>query len=155
MLAVSDPDMVVAGYAIGGLILAGLWRLFVWLRNQPVKPDPWGPEVKQQLQEAQEVCPRCSTPQPPDAWFCALCDNAVGPYHSFTPYVYQFSEGGVFRSGASGQRTSTLIAIGYLFLAIGKLGLIAPLYWLAFLTNQLRLRDEGLDRLKNAGDPPP
>jgi hypothetical protein len=154
MLAVSDPNMVVAGYAIGGLILAGLWRLYGLLFKKPVKPDPWGAEVERQLQAAQEVCPHCSTPQPPDAWFCARCDNPVGPYHSFTPYVYQFSDGGVFRNGASGHRTSVLVAIGYLLLSLGKLGLFGPFYWMAFMANQRRIRQEDLERLRNIEPPP-
>lgn len=149
MFATTDPDMIVAWYAIGGLVLVGLWRLFSWLWSLPVTPDPWDSEIEQRLQDAQEVCPHCATLQPPDAWFCARCDNPVGPYHSFTPYIYQFSTGEVFRDDGSGEiRANKLVAAGYVLLSISRLGLLAPLYWIAFARNQQRLKDERLQKVK-------
>ena len=67
MSAASDPNLIVGGCAIGGLGMAALWKLIVWVRDAPVKPDPWDAEVEQQLLAAAEACPRCSTPQPPNA----------------------------------------------------------------------------------------
>jgi len=147
MLAASDPNLIVASYGIAGLALVALWRLFAWLRSRPVRPDPWGAEIALQLENAQEVCPHCSTPQPPDAWFCAQCDNPVGPYHSFTPYVYQFSDGQICRADLSGQfRLSTLVIAGYLLLSI-RFGVLAPLYCLAFIA-RLRSVERELDNEK-------
>ena len=105
MIAASDPNMVIAGFAVGGLALAVFWRFIVWIREAPVRPDPWDAETEQKISEpdAQEVCPHCSTPQPPGAWFCAHCGRAVGPYNNLMPYVQVFSEGEVFRNGTSGR----------------------------------------------------
>jgi len=136
MIAASDPNLIVGGFAIGGLGLAALWKLIAWVRDAPVKPDPWDAGVEQQLLEAAEVCPRCSTPQPPNAWFCAHCGKAVGPYNNLMPYVQVFSEGEVFRNGASGQfRKRPLIMIGYFLLGFGMFSFLAPIYWFSLLLN--------------------
>jgi hypothetical protein len=42
MVAASDPNMIIGGFALGGLALAGLWRFVVWVREAPTTPDPWG-----------------------------------------------------------------------------------------------------------------
>ena len=78
MFAASDPNMIVAGFAIAGLAVGAFWRLIVWVRDAPVKPDPWDASVEQQLEDAPEACPHCSTPQAPNAWFCPHCGRAVG-----------------------------------------------------------------------------
>ena len=127
---------MVGGFAVGGLALAAFWRLIAWVRDAPVKPDPWDAEVEQQLSEAAEACPRCSTPQPPNAWFCAHCGKAVGTYNNLMPYVQVFSEGEVFRNGTSGQfRKRPLILIGYFLLGLGMFWFLAPIYWLSLLSN--------------------
>jgi len=65
MLAASDPDMLVAEYAIAGLILLGLWRLLVWLKARPIAPDPWESEAGAKSSETQDSCPHCRPQQPP------------------------------------------------------------------------------------------
>jgi len=127
MLAASDPNLIIGGFAVGGLGLAVLWRFIVWIRETPVRPDPWDAETEQKLSEpdAQEVCPHCSTPQPSDAWFCSHCGRAVGPYNNLMPYVQVFSEGEVFRNGTCDRlRNSLLIPVGYLLLSLPFLALI-------------------------------
>lgn len=142
MLAVSDPNMIVAGWGIAGLALAGLWQLLARLWRRPVSPDPWGADVERQLPEAQEVCPHCSTPQPPEAKFCAGCDRPVGPYHSFTPYVFQFSDGNAYHSDAAGHfHVRRLVVAGYLLLSV-SLGFLAPFYWLAWFVKLLSAEDD-------------
>ena len=136
MLATSDPNLMIGGMAIVGLALAALWKVVVWIRNAPVNPEPWDIEVEHQLQAAQEICPHCSTPQPPTAWFCEHCGRAVGPYNNLMPYVHVFSEGEVLRNGASGQfRRRPLILIGYFPLGFGMLSFLAPIYWFSLLWN--------------------
>ncbi len=155
MIAASDPNMVIAGFAVGGLVFAVFWRFIVWIRDAPVKPDPWDAEVEQKLSEpeAQEVCPHCFTEQPPAAWFCAHCGSAVGPYNNMMPYVQIFSEGEVFRNGTSNRlRNSPLILVGYFLLSLN----FAPLVifrpfdsWLLSLLILLALLSYWSSLLKN------
>ena len=113
-----DPNIIVGGLGIIALVVAAFWRLIVWVRNAPVKPDPWDTEVEKQIQEAQEICPRCSTPQSPTAWFCEHCGRAVGPYNNLMPYLQVFSEGEVLRNGTNDRmRKSPLIVIGYFLIS--------------------------------------
>jgi hypothetical protein len=136
MFATSDPNLLIGGMATGGLALAALWKLVTWIRDAPVRPDPWDGEVENQLQAAPEICPHCSTPQPPTAWFCEHCGRAVGPYNNLMPYLQVFSEGEVFRNGASGQfRRRPLILAGYFLLGFGMLSFLAPIYWFSLLLN--------------------
>jgi hypothetical protein len=138
MFAVSDPDLFVAQIAIGGLVLAGCWRVIVWVRNAPVRPDPWDAEFEQKMQDPDtpQTCHHCSTPQPPDAWFCSHCGRAVGPYNNLMPFVHVFSEGEVFRNGTSGQfRDRPLILAGYCLMSIGVFSFFAPIYWISMLLN--------------------
>ena len=141
MIAASDPNMIIAGFAVGGLALAMFWRFIVWIREAPVRPDPWDAETEQKISEseAREVCPHCSTPQPPDAWFCAHCGRAVGPYNNLMPYVQVFSEGEVFRNGTSGRfRNRPLILLGYFLMTLGTFPILAPIYLLSLLLNWKR-----------------
>ena len=143
MFAASDPDMIVAQIAIGGLVLAGLWRLVVWVRDAPTTPDPWDAEFEQKLQEpeTQEVCHHCSTPQPPGAWFCSHCGRAVGPYNNLMPYVQIFSEGEVFRNGVTCRfRNRRLIATGFFLMTLAINPLFAPIYLFVLLSHLKRSR---------------
>ena len=118
MLATSDPNLLIGSLAIGGLVLAALWKVVAWVRDAPVRPEPWDVEVEHQLQTAQEICPHCSTPQPPTAWFCEHCGRAVGPYNNLMPYVNVFSEGEVLRNGTHDHlRKSPLIVLGYFLIS--------------------------------------
>jgi fatty acid desaturase len=118
MLGAADPNLIVAGYGVAVLVLAAFWRFIVWVRNAPVRPDPWDAEVEHQLQEAPEACPHCSTPQSPTAWFCPQCGRAVGPYNNLMPYLQVFSEGEVLRNGTHDRlRKSPLIVIGYFLIS--------------------------------------
>ena len=100
MPGTGDPNQVVGGLGIGLLVLAGLWRLIVWVREAPQKPDPWDAGIERQLEEPEsvEICHRCFSPQPPNAWFCEHCGSAVGPYNNLMPYLNAFSEGEVLRT---------------------------------------------------------
>ena len=138
MFVASDPNLMVAGFATGGLVLAAFWRLIVWVREAPLKPDPWDTTVEQLIQkpETPEACPHCSTPQSPGAWFCPQCGRAVGPYNNLMPYVQVFSEGEVFRNGASGRfRRRPLILIGYFLISLGMFSVLAPIFWISLLWN--------------------
>jgi len=98
MFGAGDPNQMVAGLGVGFLLLAGLWRFIVWIREAPQKPDPWDAEVERKLAEpeAAEICHRCFHQQPPNAWFCEHCGSAVDPYNNMMPYVLVFSQGGKF-----------------------------------------------------------
>jgi len=135
MFAASDPDLLVAQIALGGLAAVFFWRLINWVRDAPTRSDPWDAATEQKLSdpEAVEVCHRCFTEQPDHAWFCRHCGGAVGPCNNLMPYVCIFSEGEVFRNGASGRvRRSPLTVAGYMLLSLASFGLFAPLFWLSF-----------------------
>jgi hypothetical protein len=141
MFAASNPDLFVAQMAIGGLVLAGGWRVIVWVRNAPIRPDPWDAEFEQKMQDPDtpQTCHHCSTPQPPGAWFCDHCGSAVGDYNNLMPFVHVFSEGEVFRNGTSGQfRNRPLILVGYCLMSIGVFSFFAPIYWISMLLNSNR-----------------
>lgn len=136
MFAVMDPNLAVGIYAVIGMAGFLFWRLIVWVRDAPVKPDPWDAEVAQQLPEAQETCPNCSTPQSPTAWFCPHCGRAVGPYNNMMPFVQIFSEGEVFRNGTSGRfRNRRMVLIGYILISLGMFSVFAPIFWISLLRN--------------------
>ena len=141
MFGSSDPYQVIGGFGLAFLFIAGLWRLIVWVREAPVRPDPWDAEVEQKLSEPEtaEVCPHCSTPQPLTAWFCQNCGKAVGPYNNLMPFVNVFSEGEVLRNGTSGRfRNRPLVLIGYILITLGINPFFAPIYWFFLLTNLKR-----------------
>jgi ribosomal protein L40E len=141
MIAASDPYQVVGGFGLVFLFLAGLWQLIVWVREAPVKPDPWNAEVEQKLSEPEtaEVCSHCLTEQPPTAWFCRHCGKAVGPYNNLMPFVNVFSEGEVFRNGATGRfRNRPLVILGYLMLSLAAYSFFAPVFWVVLLSNLKR-----------------
>jgi len=145
MFGTGDPYQVIGGLAIGGLLIAALWRLIVWVREAPVKPDPWDAEVEQKISEpdAAEICPHCSTPQPPTAWFCQHCGKAVGPYNNLMPFLNVFSEGEVLRNGTTGRfRNRPLVLIGYIVITLGINPFFAPIYWFFLLLNLKRPHHE-------------
>ncbi len=50
----SDPNGVIGGLAIFGLVMVMFWRLVVWVRDAPVRPDPWDQEIAVKAAEAAE-----------------------------------------------------------------------------------------------------
>jgi hypothetical protein len=153
MFAASDPEMLIAKIALGGLAVAFFWQLIHWIRDSPTKADPWDDATEQKLSEpeAAEVCHHCFTEQPDNAWFCRHCGSAVGPYNNLMPYVCIFSEGEVFRNGASGHvRRSPLVVAGYLLLSLATLGLFAPLFWFSFIRNLKPLEKKNLESEESA-----
>ena len=147
MIAASDPYQVIGEFGLAFLFLAGLWWLITWIRDAPVTPDPWDAEVAQKLSdpETPEICPHCSTPQPPTAWFCSHCGKAVGPYNNLMPFLNVFSEGELLRNGTSARfRNRPLVVIGYLLVTLGINPFFAPIYWFFLLSNlNKRLPDAG------------
>jgi len=137
MFAASDPNLMVGGMAAGGLTLAALWKLIAWVCSAPVSPDPWDPEIEKQIQAAQEICPHCSTPQPPTAWFCEHCGRSVGPYNNLMPFLQIFSQGEVFRNGTDRNfRKRPLVMTGYFLLGLSLIPIfLAPVYWFSLLMN--------------------
>ena len=141
MFAFADPNAVIGVY---GLIIVGgycFWRLIVWVRESPTRPDPWDAETERKLvdPDTPEICPHCSTPQPPDAWFCEYCGRAVGPYNNLMPFINCFSQGEVFRNGTSGRfRHRPLILTGFILISIFSYLIFSPLYLLLLIRNWRR-----------------
>jgi ribosomal protein L40E len=151
MFRTSDPNQMVAGLGVGFLLLVGLWRLIAWVREAPRKPDPWDAEVERKLEEpeAVEVCHHCLAQQPANAWFCEHCGSAVGPYNNIMPYLNVFSQGEVFRNGATDRlRTNPLIIAGYLLFSLSAYVVFAPIFWFFLFKNLKRSREV------NPGDQP-
>ena len=145
MIAASDSYQVIGGFGLVFLFLVGLWRLIVWVREAPVKPDPWDAGVAQKLSDPEtvEVCPHCLTPQPPAAWFCNHCGKAVGPYNNMMPFLNVFSEGEVFRNGTTARfRNRPFVLIGYILITLGINPFFAPIYWFFLLSNLKRPPNE-------------
>lgn len=145
MPAAVDPNVFVCEFGLA--IAAGcfFWRLIVWVREAPTKPDPWDAEVEQQLldPEIQEVCPHCSTPQLPGAWFCEHCGKAVGPYNNWMPYLNCFSEGEVFRNGVEGRfRNRPLVLAGLILISLSFYFVFTPIYLFCLIRKWRRTKNE-------------
>ncbi|HUA68361.1 MAG TPA: zinc ribbon domain-containing protein [Candidatus Saccharimonadales bacterium] len=156
MGAADDPNLIVGGFGLGLLALAVLWRLITWVRDAPPTPDPWDAQVEQQIHQpdAQEICPHCSAPQEPGAWFCGHCGRAVGPYNNLMPFLNVFSEGEVLRNGVSDRfRSRLFVAAGYFLIVlsfissflmdyplitVGVLSFVALVYWFSVWRNLKR-----------------
>ena len=131
MIAVSDPSLIVGEYGIAIVVGYFFWRLIVWVRNSPPTPNPWDAEVDAKLEDPQthQICPHCSTPQEPGAWFCDHCGSAVGPYNNLMPFVNCFSQGEVFRNGSFGRyRHRPLILAGFILISLTSFLILAPVY---------------------------
>jgi len=136
---------MVAGLGLFFLLLAGLWRFILWIREAPLKADPWDAEVERKLEEpeAVEVCHHCLTRQPSNAWFCEHCGSAVGPYNNLMPYLNVFSEGEVLRNSTTGRlRNRPFILIGNFLVIFGINPFFVPIYWLLILFNSNRQSNE-------------
>ncbi len=129
-------------FAVGVVALAvmggfALWRVLLWIRSSPVRPDPWDAATQEAAEQpdAPEVCYHCAAPLPPASWFCEQCGRAVGPYNNLMPYVNAFSEGEVYRSGVMEHvRRSPLLVVGYLLISFSYL-IFAPIYWFLLFKN--------------------
>jgi hypothetical protein len=131
MFGAMDSNLLVCEFGLMVVAVLLLWRLIAWVREAPIRADPWDAEVAQQLlnPEIQEICPHCSTPQPPGAWFCEHCGRAVGPYNNWMPYLNCFSEGEVFRNGMDGRfKHRGLIFAGLILLALSAYSVFTPVY---------------------------
>lgn len=139
MFAATNSNLIVGGYAATGLALYFFWRLIVWVRDSPARPDPWETDVAQILDdpETPETCLYCSTPQPPTAWFCEHCGRSVGPYNNLMPFLQIFSEGEVFRNGTDRNfQKRPLIMTGYFLLGLSLIPIfLVPIYWCSLLMN--------------------
>jgi hypothetical protein len=134
--------MMLVVVVIGGL---AIYRLIVWVRAAPLKPDPWSAELETELQGSGgvPVCHHCFTPCPPRGWFCENCGCAVGPYNNWMPFVNIFSEGEVFRNGVADKiRASPLTVAGYLLSSLSNYLVFAPVYWYFLFKNLKRFRAE-------------
>ena len=131
MHGTSDPNLIVGELASSGLVLVGLWRLFVWIRDAPSTPNPWSVEIEESLQQADAtpICHRCLTPHQTDARFCEHCGSAVGTYNNLMPFIYIFSQGEVLRNGVTDKlRANPLTIVGYLLYSLCSYVIFAPIY---------------------------
>ncbi|TAK98552.1 MAG: hypothetical protein EPO07_11860 [Verrucomicrobia bacterium] len=141
---------------IGLAVLGGFsfWRLLLWIKSAPVKPDPWdaATEAAVQSEEAVQVCHHCLSEVPPGQWFCEHCGCAVGPYNNWMPYLQTFSEGEVFRNGVlDNVRRSPLTIFGYVLSSFTQYLIFAPVFWFFLFRNFRRTRaEDASDALKGS-----
>ena len=138
--------MMLAAAVVSGM---AVYRLILWVRAAPTKPDPWGPELETSLQEpdAVPVCHHCFTQCPPRGWFCENCGCAVGPYNNWMPFIYIFSEGEIFRNGvADKMRVGPLTIGGYLLCSLSDYLVFAPVYWYFLFRNLTSMKQEKAER---------
>ena len=136
---------MVAMLGIALLVLAGIWRLILWVRAATPGPEPWGEDIEASLyaEDATPICHRCLTPHSDEAWFCEHCGSAVGTYNNWMPYVCVFSQGEIFRNGVTDKLCpSPLIIIGYLLYSLANYFAFAPIYWFFLFQNLSRLKEK-------------
>jgi hypothetical protein len=137
---------------IGGL--AATYFVVRWLTRGRTKPDPWGPEIEEEIQngDAQPLCSRCLTPHSEDCEFCENCGLPVGPYVNWSPYLYIFSLGDALLTGVTRKFVvKPLTVIGYVVLAIWQYTLFAPFFLFRFF----RHLPQADTILPESGDKPP
>lgn len=134
------------------LILVGIalavisaYRLLIWFRTAPVRPDPWDDSVSAGMEQAdsQALCCRCLEPVPEGRHFCEHCGLPSEPCTNLSPYLYVFSLGDALRTGSFGRfATKPLAIVGFLLLGICEYLVFAPVYWFFLLRNVHRLGTE-------------
>jgi hypothetical protein len=150
MRGTDQSEAVVGVLAIALLAMVAIWRIILWIKNSPCRPNPWEADTEHAVQQpdAVPVCHHCLTPVPSCQWFCETCGCAVGPYNNWMPYVYIFSQGEVLRNGVTNRvRTNATTIGGYLFVSLSGYLVLAPLYWYFLLRNLRRTKPQDDARL--------
>ena len=130
--------MKIEALVILGVGAVALYRVWIWLRDAPYTPDPWGAEVGGALEDPESVpvCQHCLTPQEYNGWFCPECGSTVGRYSNYLPAVYIFSIGEAFRRGVTERiRCSPLLITGYALVTLCYFSLLAPISWIFLFRN--------------------
>src|SRR5262245_2492602 len=91
----SDAESAAERRILFPLFVAGalvVWALARWIRNSPVKPNPWPQEVDAALKEesATPICCRCLEPVGEHHLFCTRCGAATGEYTNWLPFPQLF-----------------------------------------------------------------
>lgn len=138
--ALASAAAVLLGLAV--LLVGGLWRLAVWIRQPPDEPDPWTGHAEADLSEdSRPLCTRCLAPHTEADHFCANCGRAVQPVTNLMPYLDSLSLGDVLRHGTAGQIPLRPVAIvGYVLMGLCQYMIFAPVYWWQLWRNVQRLR---------------
>jgi len=134
--------MKIEALVILGVGAVVLYRVWLWLREAPYTPDPWGAEIGGALgdPDAVPVCPHGLTPQEHNGWFCPECGSTVGQYSNWLPAVYIFSIGEAFRRGVTEpMRNHLLIITGYVLVTLSYFSLLAPISWIFLFRNFRRV----------------
>lgn len=125
-----------------------LWRLAVWWK-QPLQPNPWDEDTEARLHEPEAVllCPRCLEPEREGVQFCRDCGFAVGPYVTWSPYLYIFVLGDLLRTGVDRPfRVKSTTVCFLLLVSLFEYFIFAPVYWFFLIRNIRRQpREHGLD----------
>ena len=138
------PEQTIATLAAVGVGVVLLIRAGRWFFSGPLKPDPWSEQMSVALDEPEStpVCHRCLTEQSGVAHFCPHCGASVGECNNLLPFEQIFSEGEVFRNGATlTVRPSFLVIAGYLLLSLMAYMIFAPVFWYFLFQNMLRRRE--------------
>jgi len=139
--ALNTPEQIVGWTAILLLVGFGVAVAFRRMASAPLSPDPWDSDVARDLEsgDATPLCHRCITEHGLNDKFCPRCGAPVGQYVNFMPYEYLFSVGHMFRLGTSGQvKRSFITTAGFLLVSCAEYIMFAPIYWIVFLLNLRR-----------------
>ena len=145
-----NPEHLIGVIGLAVLVVALVWRFFVWIAQMPKPPDPWDNEIEKAVHEpeAVEVCHRCFDPVSPGSWFCKRCGCSVGPYNNVMPFLNVFSQGEVLRNGTNDKLPqNALIVVGYLLVSLSMYFVFAPVYWVLLFRN-LRRQKELVEQAK-------
>jgi len=127
--------MTALGIGLVAVAVLAIYRAYLWYRNGPVTPDPWGAEVESTLQsgEAVPLCTHCLEPQTHNGWFCPNCGAAEGPDSPLLVPVQMYYLGHAFRSatGAFAKR-NPFILLGYALVAMAELSILGIIYLIFF-----------------------
>ena len=140
--------MKIEALVMVGLGAAVLYRIWLWLRDAPRTPDPWGTDIGGALEDPESVpvCHHCLTPQEHNGWFCPECGSTVGQYCNWLPAVYIFTVGEAFRRGITEPvRNPVLLVAGYALVTMSYFSLLAPILWIFLFNNYQRAANQARD----------
>ena len=134
---------MVAAWVVLGICCVLAWRTFRWFSGGPTAPNPWGPEIDEQMErpDAVPICTRCLEPHSSEARFCPNCGAPVDTLVNYGPYLYIFSLGHLFRIGSFGDfRCTRLTIAGFVVASLCNYSIFAPIYWFFLAKNVDRQR---------------
>lgn len=133
----THSEELVATFAILFMAVVGVWFAARRFLTTPVTPDPWSPEIAEELErpDCGPICHRCLAPHEFNAHFCPNCGAPVNACTNLMPLLYIYSIGDALRAGTNENcRKSPMSLLGFIALggAAGFLLPVGPLFSLVY-----------------------